>query len=143
MEYVEPMSEKSIGAGLGKQLTDEEILVKYVTTDGDSRLAEGMQEPMRKLKPLWTVEYHADHSQVKLLEAEFSPGMFPGTIRGEQNQQRKLFCFDVKARSHATVDRMLKKYDGDIEQIIKKCLGRLLQLSDAMAVTVLCVDTQV
>ena len=85
------------------------MLVKYATTDGDGRSAEGFNDALTILTPLWRVERLADtihlgQSQFKYaIKAAFSPNMFSPMGRSNQTklyQYKKGFSLDVKARCH-------------------------------------------
>ena len=57
--------------------------MKYATTDGDGRSAEGLNDALKILTPLWRVEIlantiHLGQSHFKYaMKAAFSPSMFP------------------------------------------------------------------
>lgn len=55
-----PFSEYEMGKDIGTQLGLQDVLVRYVTTDGDAQGAKGVEDAMRALHPLWKVERLAD-----------------------------------------------------------------------------------
>ena len=82
-----PLSEEKVGYEIGKQLILNDVLVRYVTTDGDSRSSHGIERAMKLLDPLWKVDRLADpthlgQSQFRQCQrATFSDEMFPGCPR--------------------------------------------------------------
>lgn len=125
-EGVRPFSEYTIGKNLGEQLAAENILVKYVTTDGDGRSAEGIQAAISEIDPLWEVIRQADTAHLgqslfrHTTKAVFSDTMFPGTTRQEIKEQQKMFALDLKYRCGQIFSKMYNKYKGDITAIGKR-----------------------
>ena len=60
-----PLSEYLMGKEIGLQIDRQNVLVKYAVTDGDGRGAEGINDALKVLHPLWKVERQADpiHSE--------------------------------------------------------------------------------
>lgn len=81
---VEPLSERETGYKIGEKLAKHDLLVKYVTTDGDATSCAGLETALQNtLSPLWKTSRLADriHRGQSLfrqgVKAEFSPEMFP------------------------------------------------------------------
>lgn len=121
----EPLSERHIGERIGEDLVDEEIFVRFVTTDGDARGAEGIKEAMTKLEPLWEVERQADTTHLgqsqfrNTVKAVFSQTMFPGETADHRKHQQKMLGLDLKNRSHCIFNELYAKYAGNIEKIAR------------------------
>ncbi|CAG2231973.1 unnamed protein product [Mytilus edulis] len=47
-----PLSENDLGKQIGNQLVVQGILVKYATTDGDGRSANGVKDAIQALRPM-------------------------------------------------------------------------------------------
>lgn len=51
---VEPLSERETGYKIGEKLAKHDLLVKYVTTDGDATSCAGLETALQNtLSPLW------------------------------------------------------------------------------------------
>ena len=55
-----PLSEYEMGREIGTQLAHQGMLVKYATTDGDVRSAEGIDHALKVLHPMWKLQRLAD-----------------------------------------------------------------------------------
>ncbi|CAC5406595.1 unnamed protein product [Mytilus coruscus] len=55
-----PLSEYLMGKEIGLQVDRQNVLIKYAVTDGDGRGAEGINDALKVLHPLWKVERQAD-----------------------------------------------------------------------------------
>lgn len=127
-----PLSEYELGKSIGQTLAAESALVRYVTTDGDSRSAAGVTEAMRLLDPMWKVERQADPIHLGQAQfrycynANFSNGMFPGAkTRDQRQEQQKGLSQDIKARCSCILKEMIKRHAGDMT-FIKKQLPHVL-----------------
>jgi hypothetical protein len=126
MTEMEPMSEKIIGAKIGADLVEEGLLVRYVTTDGDARGAEGIQNAMLKSDPGWRTERQADTTHLgqaqfrHTVRATFSEGMFPGQTAERRKEQQKMLGLDIKNRCHRIITELHKAHTGNISIIAKK-----------------------
>lgn len=122
-EYTEPLSEYNIGRKLGEQLALENILVKYIVTDGDSRSASGIQEAMSQIDPLWKSIRQADTTHLGLslfkhaVRAQYSDEMFPGTSAKDTTEQQMIFARDLKQRCAEVFQKMFSMYKGDMDKI--------------------------
>jgi hypothetical protein len=52
----DPISERHIGHMIGRDLVQQQVFVRQVTTDGDGRGAKGIKEAMIKVDPTWKTE---------------------------------------------------------------------------------------
>lgn len=122
----EPFSERNIGETIGTDLGAHGVPVRYATTDGDARGAEGISSGVQKSFPDCTVERQADtthlgQSQFRQgMRATFSEDMFPGETAERRKEQQKMLSLDIRTRSHAILSCMHKLYQGDIHKIAKK-----------------------
>ncbi len=126
-----------MGEELGRQMADAGLTVKYATTDGDGRSAEGVQNAMRGKDGDCSVMQMADtthlgKSQSKhAMKAEFSAGMFPGVTAQQPQFQQKTFALDIKNRGHIIFNEMHTKYAGNLKVIST-------QIPKVIDATVLC-----
>ena len=90
-----PFSECDMGHGIDSQLSLQGILVKYAITDGDSRSTQGLDNAMKILHPMWSVQRLADpthlgHSQFrKCYQANFSDEMVLDERASRKKRLRK------------------------------------------------------
>lgn len=135
-----PISERKIGINLGESFATEQFLVKYLTTDGDGKIGEGMdtgyksklasmaleKETEDELIKLWDVIRHSDYIHLgasqfkKCHNTKFSDQVFNGGTVEERNLQQHLLSLDVKSRCHLIINELHKKYKGDISKIKEK-----------------------
>ncbi|MEW8107356.1 MAG: hypothetical protein AB2801_20305 [Candidatus Thiodiazotropha endolucinida] len=131
--YVAPHSEYELARCIAEELASDDILVEYVTTDGDSSAARGIQDTYKTLFPEWTVIRQADPnhlgvSQVrKCNKANFSPQMFPGcTTRAEKKAAQKFLSLDVKHRCSLVYQKLYEESGGNI-LTIKSRLPKVME----------------
>ncbi|CAC5404695.1 unnamed protein product [Mytilus coruscus] len=92
-----PLSEYLMGKEIGLQIDRQNVLIKYTVTDGDGRGAEGINDTLKVLHPLWKVERQADpihlgRSQFRQSNsANFSLNMFPGSTREKKKTRTESF----------------------------------------------------
>jgi len=128
-EETEPLSELRIGEKLGDMFVRDGIPIKYVTTDGDARSAEGFQIAMQKMLPDFDVIRKADpvhlgQAQIRqTMSAVFSDGMFPGRTQEHKKEQQKVLARDIQHRSHAIFAQMWQQHAGDIRPIARYMPG--------------------
>lgn len=122
---VMPFSEYEIGKELGKQMALDNILVKYVTTDGDAKSAEGVQFAMSSVNPLLQVVRQADTTHMgqslfrHTLKACFSDHMFLGCNSSEKKEQQKMFALDLRYRCMKMFQVAHHKCHGNTDQMTK------------------------
>lgn len=127
-----PLSEEKVGFEIGKQLILNDVLVRYVTTDGDSRSSHGIERAMKLLDPLWKVDRLADpthlgQSQFRQCQrATFSDEMFPGRTREIRKNVHTIFSKDIKARCSCIFKALMKEHSGDVTEIRKHLPNVLL-----------------
>ena len=86
LNYSAPHYEYEMGHEIASQFALQEILVRYVTTDGDAKSAAGFRDAYKILHPMWEVERLADPTHLgksqfkKCNSANFSQEMFPGSV---------------------------------------------------------------
>jgi len=118
-----PFSEYEMGKDIGTQLGLQDVLVRYVTTDGDAQGAKGVDDAMRALHPLWRVERLADHvhlgqSQFRASNrAVYSDEMFHSKTKEEKKELQRVFSNDLKSRCSMIVKKLFTKYDRDLEKM--------------------------
>ena len=92
LEYVAPDPEYQMAKDIGTQFAMQDILLKYITTDGDAHAAKGFQEAYEVLHPMWKVERQADPTHLgksqfrKCKAANFSSGVSWNDDKGEQTE---------------------------------------------------------
>ena len=127
-----PLSEYEMGREIGTQLALQGMLVKYATTDGDARSAEGIDHALKVLHPIWNVQRLADPTHLgqsqfrQCSRANFSREMFPGRTREKQKEAQKVFSQDVKARCSLILKELMKKHAGDMTAL-RRCLPKVLE----------------
>lgn len=120
-----PVSERTMGKDIGTELGLQNILVEYATTDGDGQAAMGLQESLQALQPLWKVTRLADHvhlgqTQFRTMNrAVFSDKMFKGDTKEERTQMQRNVSLDVKCRCSLVLEKLMDKYDKNIEKVGK------------------------
>jgi hypothetical protein len=126
-----PLSEFAMGKHIGDQLSLQGVLIKYVTTDGDSRSASGVDAALKVLHPMWEVKRLADpghlgQSQFRRCQrATFSDAMFCCKTRERTRKAHTVFSQDVKARCSLVLKKMMETFAGDLTAL-KKELPRVL-----------------
>lgn len=122
-EMAVPFSEYDIGKKLGNDIANDNIFVRHVTTDGDSRSSEGVKDAMRAKDPFWSVIRQADTTHLsqsqfrRVQKAKFSQSMLPGRTKEERNDQQKLLGADIKQRSHIIFQTMYAKTSGNMAEM--------------------------
>lgn len=122
----EPFTEYDIAKQIGTSLAAQNIKVKYFTTDGDSKSADGMQAAMSELDPTWRVCRQADTTHLgqslfrSVLKTQFSDAMFNKGCDLEKKDQQKLFALDLKHRTQKIYREMYTQYAGNITKISKR-----------------------
>ena len=120
-----PFSEYDMGKQMGEEMALQNIMIKFATTDGDGRSAEGVQAAMTQLDPLWQVIRQADTTHLgqgqfrQVLKADFSKGMFPGEGPERKKEQQKMLALDVKNRCHRIFQEIYAEHTGDMVKISK------------------------
>ncbi|KAL5020618.1 hypothetical protein ScPMuIL_002300, partial [Solemya velum] len=117
---------------IGSDLALQGMLVKYATTDGDARSAEGIKDAQKMLNPMWEVERLADPTHLgqsqfkKCINAKFSSDMFSGATREKKREGQKVLSQDVKARCGLIMKKLMTEHAGDTS-IIKNHLPKVLE----------------
>ena len=131
----EPLSERRLGERLGEQFAQDNVPLKYLTTDGDARGAEGMEEGMkgyiRRKKLKRKVELHRKADPIHIGVAQmkevnktaFSQEMFPGATRDVQKDQQREFAKDLKGRCYAIWKQLGSDCGGDVKKMNAKVPG--------------------
>ena len=120
-----PVSEYTMGKEIGNQLALQNLLVRHATTDGDGRSAQGIEDAIKALHPLWSVTRLADHVHLgqtqfrTAMKAQFSEQMFFGRTKDERLQQKKMFCLDVKSRCSMIVKSLMQRHNRNIQSVCK------------------------
>ncbi|MEW8547021.1 MAG: hypothetical protein AB2693_26195, partial [Candidatus Thiodiazotropha sp.] len=131
--YVAPHSEYELAKCIAEELAKDEILVEYVTTDGDSSAAKGIQDTYSTLFPEWTVIRQTDPNHLavsqfrKCNRANFSPQMFPGcNTRAAKRDAQISLSQDVKHRCSLIYQKLYEESGGNIVTI-KSRLPKVLE----------------
>ncbi|KAK6186617.1 hypothetical protein SNE40_005907 [Patella caerulea] len=59
-----PLFEYDMGKSIGTELALQNVHIKYAKTDGDGRSAAGIEDSLKILHPMWSVERLADPSHL-------------------------------------------------------------------------------
>lgn len=127
-----PLSEYLMGKEIGKQLALQDVLVKYAVTDGDGRAAQGINDAIKVLHPMWKVERLADPTHLgrsqfrQCNSAKFSYTMFPGATRERKKEEQKVLSQDLKARCSLVFNELFEENGGNFDKI-KKRLPKVLE----------------
>jgi hypothetical protein len=137
-EYLKPHSERSMAYDIAKQLHTDDIMVRTLTTDGDTKAHLGMADFYDELGNAWKVSrqadpYHLSNRQFhKARTSQFSEGMFPGlTTREAKRKATIVLAKDIKARSSSIIDTLRTLNQGDVTKDLKR-------LPEICAATILC-----
>lgn len=123
---VEPFTERTLGKKMGEDLARQGVRVKYITTDGDAHMAEGMDIAMKEAIPGYVVQrqqdtIHLANSQYrKILKAKFSAGFFPGRTADKRKEEQTIFAKDLTRRCDQIAKELSKLYGCDKEAINRK-----------------------
>jgi hypothetical protein len=91
-EYMQPHSERQMAYNLAQKLNEDDIIVRTLTTDGDTKSFLGMQDFYDQLGAAWNVTRQTDpnhlgSSQIRRVRrASWSAGMFPGKRTLQERQ---------------------------------------------------------
>ncbi|KAK3105143.1 hypothetical protein FSP39_018102 [Pinctada imbricata] len=130
----EPFSEFVMGKDIGNQLALQDVLVRYVTTDGDSQGAKGVASGIKALYPLWEVSRLADTVHLGQAQfratyrANFSDTMFHGRTKEQNRELQKQFSIDIKTRCSLITKKLFREFNGDISDI-GECLPKVLEVT--------------
>ena len=138
ISYMEPHLERRMAYDIARQMHQEDITVRTLTTDGDTKAFLGMQDFYKDVGKASTVTRQADpqhlgSSQIRRARrAHWSKEMFP-RHRTRQARQIALTAFakDIKARCSKIIHKLRQQGDGDITQMLN-------DLPDVCAATVDC-----
>lgn len=128
-----PFSELNLGHELGKQLSLNGLLIKYATTDGDGKSAQGLDEHYKSLNPMWEVLRLSDLTHLGAAQtravgrATFSKSMF-ADINGYENKKRakQVLSHDIGYRCGIEFTNLHKHCDGNVDVMSAK-MGRLVE----------------
>lgn len=95
----------------------DEVSVKFITTDGDSKAFSGTRTVFPTCENLKDVRHLANSLKKALNKAPFSADMLKTTIPIPRTTLKYRFCLDVKARCVAELRSAHQKHHGDIDQI--------------------------
>lgn len=118
-----PFSEHDIGKKLAEDIIKQNVKIKFVTTDGDSRSSQGVAEAMNIYDPTVKVTRLADTTHLaqslfrKANKAPFSDTMFAAPTKEERNEQQKMFSLDLMHRCHKIYKTMFANFAGNISEI--------------------------
>ena len=132
MSVFQTFSEYDMGYDIGSQLALQGILIKYATTDGDSRLAQGIDHAMKSFHPMWNEQRlanptHLGQSQFrKCNQADFSQQMFPRSTREQRKEQQKVLSQDIKASCSLILKELMMDFAGDMNSL-RRILPKVLE----------------
>jgi hypothetical protein len=138
IEYMQPHSERRMAYSIAQQMHKEDLMIRTLTTDGDTKSFLGAQDFYNELEAAWNVTRQADpnhlgSSQIRRArKANWSVGMFPGkSTRPERQQATAAFAKDIKSRCAKIISSLRVRGDGDL-------LKELKCLPDVCASTIEC-----
>lgn len=125
----EPLSERRLGERLGEQFAQDNVPLKYLTTDGDATGSSGMltglqkhnarAEMYRKADPI-----HIGQAQIReVMKTTFSDQMFSGATKDVEKDQQREFAKDLKKRCYAIHKQLLNECGGDVNKMKAKVPG--------------------
>ena len=124
IEYMKPHSERKMAHDIAQQLSKEDILVRNLTTDGDTQAHLGMQDFYDQLGNAWKVTRQADPNHLgstqirKVRNANWSLSMFPHkTTKSSRQQATAALAKDIRSRCTAIITKM--RQQGDIKSQVK------------------------
>lgn len=125
LPYMTPMSEKSMAFDIAKRLSEEDIVVRTLTTDGDTAAHLGMKDLYDQLGNAWKVNRQADPNHLgsrqvrKTRNSAWSQTLFRGEkLTGSVRQQAiSALAKDIKARCNAVIEKLRLHENGLIENI--------------------------
>jgi hypothetical protein len=139
LPYMTPHSEREMAKDIAEQLSLEDILVRTLTTDGDTKAHLGMQDFYGELGNAWSVGRQADPHHLGSIQfkrtrsCQWSKELFGGEklTSAVRQQATRAFAQDVKARSNAVIEKLRITGDGDLSKVIHR-------LPDVRAATIEC-----
>ena len=139
MSVFQTFSEYDMGYDIGSQLALQGMLIKYATTDGDSRSAQGIDHAMKSFHPMWNEQRLADQTHLgqsqfrKCNQADFSQEMFPGRTLEQCKEQQKVLSQDIKASCSLILNELMMDFADDmnsLQRILPKVLESTLAFYD-------------
>ena len=124
-------SEYVMGKDIGTQLALQNVLVRYVITDGDGRSAKGVEDGIKSLYPLWNTERQADPVHLGQAQfrasnrAQYSSDMFYAKTKEDNGRLQKVFSNDIKSRCSMVMKKLMTTHAGNVEKV-GKCLPKVL-----------------
>ena len=127
-DYMQPHSEREMAADIAEQLSKEDILVRTLTTDGDTRAHLGMSDFYDKLGSAWSVNRQADPHHLgsrqvrKAKSSSWSVTLFGGKKLTSTARQEATTAFarDIKARSSGIIEKLRVAGDGDLTKEVHR-----------------------
>lgn len=132
-KYMQPHSERRMAHDMASQLHADDMLVRTVTTDGDTKSFLGMQDFYGTLDEAWEVTRQADQNHLgstqerRARRANWSQNMFPNKTGTARQEAIRAFAKDIKSRCTMIVKKLRALGDGDIT----KKLGELPKVCSA------------
>ena len=136
-DYMTPHSERRMAHDLASDLNKDKLVVRTLTTDGDTKSFLGVQDFYDKLDIAWNVTRQADPNHLgstqirRARQAKWSAGMFCTSGTRARQQAVAAFARDLKSRCSQVIDHLRALGDGDLKNSISK-------LPEVCAATVEC-----
>ena len=112
-----------MGKHIGTDLALQGVLIRHVTTDGDSRPSAGIDSALKVLDPLWHVQHLADPTHLGQSVSKMLQSQLPCRYV-KRNQVQNVFSHDMKARCSLILKDLMKLHTGDINSIKKNLTNR-------------------
>jgi len=127
MCFFEPHSERSMAHEVAEELYQENLLIRSLTTDGDTRAHLGLQDFYKKAGIEWKVKRQADPhhlgsiQQKRARSAQFSVHMFADhRTKKAKSQAADALAKDIRSRSSAVIEKLRELGKGDITSQIHR-----------------------
>jgi len=122
LPYMKPHSERKMAYDIAEELSKEDILVRTLTTDGDTQAYLGMTEFYEQhLDKVWTVTRKADPQHLSITQmkkarrSDWSKSMFPGrTTLKARREACAALSMDIRTRCNAIINKLKERGNGDI-----------------------------
>ncbi|OWF45136.1 hypothetical protein KP79_PYT13246 [Mizuhopecten yessoensis] len=122
-----PLSEFEAAKLVGEQLYQQDLIVRYATSDGDARTVAGLDAAYKAFILMWDVKRLADPTHLgqaqfrKCMHAHFSTDMFPGMkTREGKIESQKVLSRDIKARCSLVCKELTKDCSGETKTMREK-----------------------
>jgi hypothetical protein len=123
--YMQPHSERKMSYNIVEQLSNEDLLVRTLTTDGDTAAHLGMNDFYDKMGYAWSVNRQADPHHLgsrqvrKARASNWSTTLFQGKKLTGSTRQQAISALgkDIKARCSTIIEKLRANGNGLTEEL--------------------------